>query len=231
MVIIPVLDILNGHVVHARGGKRVDYQLVQSLLCQDPDPNTVVQSYLSIYPFKTIYLADLDAIENNGNNNQIIIDLHNNFPGLSFWVDAGNNSDNSLSSLKRINFIIATETGITCRQLSVHNGINPGSILSLDFTSLTLKGDGQILDTIEIWPHNVIVMSLHRVGTEQGPDMDLLRYVKSIAPKKNLFAAGGIRNQQYLEHIRSIGLSGALIASALHNKTINTANIEQLSGV
>lgn len=221
MLIIPVIDIRNAQAVHARCGKRDDYRPLQTALCHNSDPLEVVHAYLSLSPFTEIYLADLDAIEQTGQNNTVVTSLHNHFSDVTFWLDAGNNVAEDLHSLQRLRPVIGTETGITPQQLSRHTYHNSEPILSLDFLGSNLKGDASLLENTESWPNDVIIMSLQRVGSEHGPDVGLLSYIESIAAGKNLFMAGGIRNEQDLEELYLRGVSGVLLASALHNNKIS----------
>ncbi len=230
MHIIPVIDLCNGQAVHARMGRRDAYQPIRTALCPRADPMEVVRAYLTVYHFNTVYLADLDALEQRGNNNHIIDKLHDGFPALNFWVDAGF-TDNKYCLRERIHPIIASEAGTSCRQLALANKAPNNVILSLDFSGKKLKGDDNLLKNAHAWPGTIIVMSLHRVGTEQGPDMDLLRDIKSKAPGKKIFAAGGIRHGQDLERLAALGISGALLASALHNGQINAAILQRYGDI
>jgi phosphoribosylformimino-5-aminoimidazole carboxamide ribotide isomerase len=51
-----------------------------------------------------------------------------------------------------------------------------------------------------------------------------------LARKKpaNIFAAGGVRNMEDLLTLKQLGVFGALVASALHNGRIKSADIMQL---
>ena len=68
MQIIPVLDLKNGVVVHARMGQRDRYQPIETPLSPTSNPIDVAGGLLSIYPFATVYVADLDAIARSGDN-------------------------------------------------------------------------------------------------------------------------------------------------------------------
>ena len=87
--VIPVLDLKGGAVVHARMGQRSQYRPIETPLSSSSNPVEVARGLLSIYPFATFYIADLDAIEGAGDNNAAIAQLKAEFPGLAFWVDNG----------------------------------------------------------------------------------------------------------------------------------------------
>jgi phosphoribosylformimino-5-aminoimidazole carboxamide ribotide isomerase len=59
--IIPVIDVLNGTAVHAIRGERKQYQPLKSVLCRSADPLDIALTFKSL-GFKSLYLADLDAI-------------------------------------------------------------------------------------------------------------------------------------------------------------------------
>ncbi len=63
MQIIPVIDIKNGVVVHARAGDRASYRPIETPLASSAEPLAVIEGLLSLFPFDTLYLADLDGIE------------------------------------------------------------------------------------------------------------------------------------------------------------------------
>ena len=89
MEVIPVIDLKDGAVVHARMGIRSAYTPIETPLSPTSRPTDVARGLLSIFPFKKFYVADLDAIENKGNNHEVLKRLSVEFPELVFWVDAG----------------------------------------------------------------------------------------------------------------------------------------------
>ena len=89
MQIIPVLDLKDRTVVRARMGRRDAYRPLETPLSPTSDPVDVARGLLSIYAFKTIYIADLDAIEGRGNNDDALARLGDAFPGVALWVDNG----------------------------------------------------------------------------------------------------------------------------------------------
>ena len=80
MNIIPVIDIRDGIVVHARGGERANYQPLKSLLTQSVKLEQVIDDLLAWYPFKQLYIADLDAIEQKQHTPQQYQHLIDTFP-------------------------------------------------------------------------------------------------------------------------------------------------------
>ena len=66
MQAIPVIDLMGGQVVRARMGDRASYRPLESPLSPTSDPVDVVRGLLGVFPFPTLYVADLDAIQGSG---------------------------------------------------------------------------------------------------------------------------------------------------------------------
>ena len=87
MKVIPVIDVLNGIVVHAVRGKRQKYQPLQSILCKSVEPLEVAKTFKKL-GFDDLYLADIDAITGGCVNFQVFEDIAKE-TGLKLMVDAG----------------------------------------------------------------------------------------------------------------------------------------------
>lgn len=223
MIIIPVIDLLDGLVVLAKKGARDLYRPVNSRLCSDPLPLAVINTFISLSPFHTIYIADLNAIMHKDDNLELIVKLVNTFPQLEFWVDAGNRSM-ELNGLDQVIPVISTETGTSPDDLANYHSENR-YILSLDYMNGDLIGDPRLLALTELWPDKIIIMSMDLVGSRSGPDTNLVSNIQLQIPKKKLYIAGGVRNSGDLATLADMNVSGALIASALHNQDLNRQDI------
>ena len=100
MDIIPVIDILNNHVVTAIKGNRDDYQKINTKLYNSTEPIKIINQIINIYSPKIIYIADLDAIMTNQVNHLILGEILRKFPKVDFWIDSGLNSINLQKSYK-----------------------------------------------------------------------------------------------------------------------------------
>lgn len=229
MHIIPVIDLKDGLVVAARQGQRHTYRPLATPLCPDPDILAVSRAYLSIFPFRTFYIADLNAIENTGNNHTQITRLLQTHGDLDLWVDAGLDPythENSGPHHDRITTVLGSETGITPAQLGNYTR-KPHCILSLDYTGNHFLGNGHILDEPALLPQRIIIMSLQHVGSNAGPDLERISSLADKLQGKQVYAAGGIRNAGDLRLLAAHGMHGALLASALHNRTITGSHLER----
>ncbi|MYH70466.1 MAG: hypothetical protein F4147_10435 [Gammaproteobacteria bacterium] len=227
MHIIPVIDLKDGLVVAARQGKRQTYKPLASPLCPQPELPAVIRAYLSVFPFRTFYIADLNAIENNGNNHALITRMLQAHSDISLWIDSGTDpfiNDNSVSFRDRVSNVLGSETGISIEQLD-HYTRKSDCILSLDYAQGQLLGDPGLLDYPDLLPQRVIIMSLDHVGSHGGPDLERLRTLQEQLPGKQLYAAGGVRNVEDLRQLAANGGHGALLATALHNGTIGSSHL------
>jgi phosphoribosylformimino-5-aminoimidazole carboxamide ribotide isomerase len=230
MQIIPVLDLKEKVVVHARMGERDKYRPIQTPLSPTSNPVDVARGLLSIYPFTTVYIADLDAIARSGDNNATLTELRDEFPDITFWVDSGVTDwpgaqgwlDADLGHL-----VLGSETqedAALLRGLSKDERI----ILSLDYRGDAFVGPQALLSDVDAWPSRIIAMTLARVGSAVGPDWNRLAVIKSCRPDRLVFAAGGVRDADDLVALARLGVAGALVASCLHNGKLAGAQIAHL---
>jgi len=231
MEIIPVIDLKDGLVVHARMGQRELYRPIQTPLAHTSDPVDVVAGLMSIYPFATLYIADLDAIESAKSNYATIVRLKQAFPQVRFWVDSGIADPHTAAKWLPLglDLVLGSETQTDTRTVS-HFACDPRFVLSLDFREAAFQGPATLLTRVDRWPRRVIVMTLNRVGSHAGPDLERLRAVRTMAEGRTIYAAGGVRGVGDLQALVNEGITGALVASSLHNGHITAADIAALPG-
>jgi phosphoribosylformimino-5-aminoimidazole carboxamide ribotide isomerase len=228
--IIPVIDVMAGQVVHALRGQRQAYEPIKSPLSPDPCPISVVRGLLQLGNFKTVYVADLDALMGLSPQTAAIQHLAAAFPHLHFWMDHG------LPPMQR-------ETDFTCEQVVSVIGSESMTektlveldltgrpyILSLDFRDGQLVGPGSILKTVDLWPGRVILMNLSRVGSFDGPDFsEAARFIERY-PEHHFVSAGGIRHGRDLDELLEIGVTAVLVASALHTGAIGRDTLNRFN--
>ncbi len=230
MNVIPVIDVLNGAAVHGIRGERKRYQPLKSVLCRSADRPLDIASAFKSLGFSSLYLADLDAITGKSANfntyRQIVAQT-----GLDLMVDAG------ITDLTKAEKVLAVDVPKIV--------VGSETLTSLDFLGQAVKAFGEdkivvsidlkqgkvlsaseaitLMDAVsfaqelgKVGIKQVILLDLDRVGTEHGINLPLL---KTIIEKTGVevLVGGGIRSLRELEQLRKLGVSGALIATILHN--------------
>ena len=219
--IIPVIDLLDDEVVRGVAGERSKYQAISSPLCPSSEPASIVDAFLQLAPFDTIYIADLNALQNKGDCSTCIDTLFKRFPNISFWIDAAFDSVDKLKVYRHhqgFKPILATEVIDSLEQYQHIATTIPDRqyVLSLDHKGGRL-GSNDLFIKPELWPKQVIVMSMDNVGKNAGPSFDLLAEYQTMAPSKDFVAAGGVRDNADIVELENRGIKAALVASALHN--------------
>ena len=258
MQIIPVIDLMHGQVVHAKRGNRKHYQALQSTLCTTTNPLSVLAALLKLYPFDTIYIADLDAILGLSDHTEIIRELSRAYPTINFWLDCGirqvnaralygyknsnyddtdsddANSNNTDYENNNIRVVIGSENIANLQDYrAISYACESKHVLSLDYSATSALGLGELHQSAHFWPDDAICMTLNAVGNEQGLDIDRILVLNqlNLARKKpaKLYAAGGIRHIEDLNTAKNMGLAGALVATALHNGSLKAMDIAHIN--
>jgi phosphoribosylformimino-5-aminoimidazole carboxamide ribotide isomerase len=237
--VIPVIDILNGVVVHAVRGKRREYQPLQSNLCKSVEPLEVAKAFKKL-GFSELYIADLDAITRGSVNFRVLKRIVDE-TSLKLMVDAG---AADLETAKKLldcgvsKVVIGTETlqsksfvGEAVRLLGSNRVI----------VSLDLKGDKVLVklgfagcknpmcllrEFKEMGVSGVIVLDLARVGSGEGVNVDFLKKVLEDVPI-DVYVGGGVRDIEDLVELKNLGVSGVLVATALHSGKISMDDLKQ----
>lgn len=218
--IIPVLDLKGGEVVRARAGERDKYRPIVSPLAASSDPVDVLGGLLTLAPFRAVYIADLDAITGVGDNGRAVRQLAQRFPDREFWLDGG--FSDSVSAQRRAQagntLVFGSESLPTLDALAEALAAfgRSGAILSLDYRDGCFVGPRGLDEQPDRWPQRIILMDLGRVGMKAGPGFMRLQELAARAEGRKIFAAGGVRDADDIERLASLGIAGALVATALH---------------
>jgi HisA/HisF family protein len=231
MNLIPVIDLMQGQVVHAQRGQRAQYRPIVSTLCAGAAPAAVARALARHCAAQQLYVADLDALQGRSAQVSALRDIVRALPGVEIWLDAGFAGAQAATALReqlgndasRVVSVFASESLPSRQAFESCFASSPDAVLSLD------RRDGRRLDAAgcwelpALWPERVIVMTLERVGADAGPDLDTLRSVQDRAPQAALIGAGGIRNAADLQRARAAGATAWLVASALHDGRLPAA--------
>lgn len=241
MKIIPVIDVLNGKVVHAIRGKRQEYQPLKSILTNSIDPSTVAKTFKSL-GFNELYLADLDAILGKQPNYKMYKNIAE-IAGLKLIVDAGIN--NMACAEKILNsqvtkLIIGTETLPNKKliQEAITHFDPAHLIVSLDLMKDKVLTKPEFDGSKDTWNLlkefnkigilEFIVLDLSRVGSNEGINFAFLKKILSVLHCK-VNIGGGVRNITELIELKTLGIAGVLVATALHSGKISINDLKQAS--
>jgi len=231
MEVVPVIDLKGGAVVRARLGDRAAYRPIETPLSPTSDPLDVVAGLISVHPFRTLYVADLDAIEGKGAAGAILDSISETFPELALWVDNGCSelgaAQDFLVRFRRpppTSLVLGSESQRDCDLLRALRD-QPRVILSLDFRGDRFLGPDRLLSEPDLWPERLIIMTLARVGSATGPDLDRHAAIRERAGGRLIYLAGGLRDRRDLAAVKASGAAGILVASALHDGRISAADL------
>jgi phosphoribosylformimino-5-aminoimidazole carboxamide ribotide isomerase len=223
-----VIDVMGGVVVHARFGDRAHYQPIRTRLCDSPRVEDVVAALFSLFAFRRLYVADLDALLGLPQQRSSLDAVRRVAPNVPLWIDAGVRTPAELAAIGQYGTpVLATET-LTAAEAEPLLAACPEAVLSIDYRGHRALGEPQFLQRLEFQPAHVIVLNLARVGSGQGPDLEPIEALRRIAPQSRFYAGGGVRNIQDLHRCRQAGVAGALVASALHDGGICRIDLENL---
>ncbi len=216
MKLVPVLDLRHGLVVHARAGDRANYRPLESRLCRGAEPLTVLAALLAFHPFRTLYVADLDAIEGRAPQTGLVAALRAAAPQVELWVDAGLRDAGDLERWdgERLGRPVLGSESLTDPALATRRA---DAILSLDYRAGRFLGRPELEQETGLWPDDLLLMELARVGGSEGPHLAGLRALLARAGGRHVHAAGGVRDAADLAALAALGVHGVLLASALHD--------------
>jgi phosphoribosylformimino-5-aminoimidazole carboxamide ribotide isomerase len=231
--IVFVLDIYNGIAVHARGGDRKKYQAVHqsSQVCETSSPCGIIET---LNP-REVYIADLNLLQREGENKENTGELKSLSSKSDVMLDAGVGSQEDADKWLRIadTLVLGTETAsmdvirnLAARypgRISVSIDRKNGKLLSK--SSDIPENPNQAIEIFNELPlKDVIYLDLDRVGTSSGMDIDMLSRLTKVSCHP-LLLGGGVRDMTDIADLENAGISGALVATAIHKRVIP---VEQL---
>ncbi|MFX1765513.1 HisA/HisF-related TIM barrel protein [Paraburkholderia sp. A1RI-2L] len=243
MQIIPVIDVLGGTAVRAIRGERSRYRALESQLCSGSDPVDAARALLDYCGASVLYVADLDGIMHGAPQLDLLVRLAGALPGIELWLDAGFADPHAASALLAslrecgTRSDIASGTPSASRNAPItpvfgSESLQPGAmthlpadaLLSLDRRHDAPLGDPRCWTDTSHWPARLIVMTLERVGSFDGPALDAIAEVSERAGQRQIIGAGGIRHADDLQAAATSGATAWLVASALHERRIPAAS-------
>lgn len=234
MDVVPVIDVRNGVAVAAIRGEREAYRPLATPLAEGSDPVEIARGYARLFTFPILYVADLDGIEGRGRNAGLASGLATAIPGCVVWIDDGMRPRDAAARIASPGNglpVIGTESIVGEADVVALRALPPtGYVLSLDFRGEGFVGPAAVLDDADHWPQNIIVMTLQRVGSGEGPDVGRVAEVVARANGRRVYAAGGVRDRGDIEALHEVGATGALVATALHAGKIKAGDLREIAG-
>ena len=255
--VIPVLDIMIGQVVWAKGGQRHEYRPVNSKLIQDSNPVYVAHAVFNQTGCDWLYVADIDSFAGANPNWGAYRSLMN--AGFKLLIDAdwisNDRIDEALSTFANsdntdnVKLIISTETIESLQQFNVLKKVS-GAGIDVCF-SIDMQGEHVIAKSPKVAAlsplqlvhqayqqnvRNFILLNLENVGTNSGieagtPTFDRRALISEIAnelPDVHLISGGGVRDQADCQSFLSAGCQQVLVASAIFDCRITPDEIALL---
>jgi phosphoribosylformimino-5-aminoimidazole carboxamide ribotide isomerase len=227
MRIVPVLDLKGGVVVHARRGRRDDYAPLRSPLVEGCDPVAVARALCALCRTSTLYMADLDALAGDSVDEATLQAVG---AVAKPWVDAGATTVDRVAVLVRAGVarnVIGTESigrgflaghALTVREppLVLSIDLRDGRLISPDpdLAGREPTAAASLARTLNV--RELLVIDLARVGSGSGPPLDAVAELADALPGVAVYAGGGVRDDEDLRALESVGATGALVATALH---------------
>lgn len=220
MQLIPVIDLQRGQVVHATGGQRALYQPLASA----DTPASVARRLCEHCATDTLYLADLDALQQRPPQIEAVAALLLARPAMTLWLDAGFAQPEDIALWMsrlgalagRVQPVLASESLAGVAALHESVAAWPRALLSLDSRAGLPIDRGGVWRAVELWPERLIAMDLARVGSSSGPDLAHLAALREKAPAAWWIGSGGLRNDADVATAATSGAQAWLVASALH---------------
>ena len=238
MRILAVLDLMDGHVVHAVGGRRDDYRTLRNDWLDGADPPTVLRRLHAEYGLAECYVADLDALI-GGPVQRVLLERLADGP-VSLTVDHGAATPADLSVGDPWRPVIASESWRDPSMLPAVFAARPDAWFSLDLRSgrPLLATDWGTSVPMELADRvfaagcrTILMLDLARVGAGDGTGTeDLLRTLHRRHPSVASIVGGGIRDADDLRRLRDLGADAVLVGSALFARRFHRSDLPELSG-
>jgi phosphoribosylformimino-5-aminoimidazole carboxamide ribotide isomerase len=242
MRIVPVLDLQKGRVVRGVGGHRHDYRPISSPLSASSRPIDVARAFQHRFGLTEIYVADLDAIAGAAPALSTYAELL--AAGMRIWVDAGIRDAEAAAGLAEAGIdriIVGLETVAGPSMLeSVCCQLGPGRVVfSLDLRAGVPLGDTSAWELPDAWSiarqsialgvKQMLVLDLARVGLGDGTGtQELCGRLVAAYPEVQFAAGGGVRDMDDLRRLQQSGVGAVLVASALHDGSIQPEDLARL---
>jgi len=227
--------------VHAVRGERERYRPLQSRIAEGSDPVDVTRAVRERFGLEELYVADLDAITGGPGSPDVVAALARE---ARVMLDAGAATAAAVARLLALGIarvVIGTETlpgaealrrlhaELPEAPLVVSLDLRGGQVLSPDPALAGSSAADALARLADAGAREALVLELARVGSGEGPDVAMLRELRSRVPEVQLLAGGGVRHAGDLRALAGAGAAGALVATALHGGAIAADELRALA--
>ncbi len=217
---------------------------MQSCLAPSADPLVLLERLHAALPCDEVYVADLDALEQTGDNVALLKALTGCVSGVQLLVDAGVRSVADALRLLEIGVgrvVVASETSAgphhvaeIGREVGFDNvlcslDLRARSVVWGDPASPMSTSDDALASLDAAGIRSAIILEMDRIGAETGVDSHFLAPLIRRHQRMEILIGGGVRDIQDLRILRDIGAAGALVATAIHRGTISGDDLALLS--
>jgi len=221
MRVIPSIDIMDGKCVRLVRGEK------GSSIAYEKSPLEIAEEY-GKYGAKLIHVVDLDgAFTGEMKNLELIKQIAKRFP---IQVGGGVRDERKIdqlltSGVKKVvvSTLLLKDQRLASKIKEKYYGKLVGSF---DFKQGRLSYAGWVKQSSISFENAVsgleeaIITDIDRDGTLNGPNLDLLRLLKSRC-KSKIISAGGVKDILNLFELRKIGTDGVIIGKAFLENKIN----------
>ncbi|ADL58645.1 HisA/HisF family protein [Methanothermobacter sp. KEPCO-1] len=217
--VIPVIDLRGGIAVAGKSGERENYRPLETVFSSAPDPVNIALS-LRAAGARSIYIADLDAIEGTGSNLDSVGRVNHVLP---VTLDAGVKNRETFRFMLQFasRVVAATETLESTEELEYILKTYPPerTVVSVDVKDMKLHSENIDLELEEFrdlllgYESDVILLDLGAVGTSSGFNRDLLELFRPII--RRVIPGGGVLPNEIPE-FEAMGVRKVLVGRALH---------------
>lgn len=220
-MITPVLDLKNGLAVSGKSGKRETYKPLKTVFNESSDPIKIAEA-LKKAGYTELYIADLDAIEGTGSNQELVKKINSTIPVM---LDAGITNYQDIEAVfnNAEKIIVATETIESMEEIQQIFSRYPKNslVLSVDLVNgevLSKNMELNFEDVVGIIekfnPAEVIILDVSRVGTSSGFDESIVNRFNHM--EAQLIVGGGV-TKTAISHLEKLGVDKFLVGTAIHN--------------
>ena len=238
MVVLPVLDLLEGQVVRGVAGRRADYRRLVSRLTSSSDPLDVARAIRNSFGLERFYVADLDAIIVRRPN--LIVYRRLIEDGFQLIVDAGLSEPDEAIKLRDAGVtqvIVGLEACRSPEDLASIGEVTADITFSLDLMNgIPRRMNGSLgwsdqpheiaRQAVDAKAAAILPLDLADVGMETGGSTDALcRFIHDEFPTIRVIAGGGVRGRNDLIRLKELGVDAVLVASAIHDGKLTREDV------